>query len=190
MGGDDDMGHGHPMSRHKPMMSRHKPMVHKKPPMGSGDMGGPMMSKKYSKKKMRRKAYLDNEEGMVYQRQGNMLDPGQANRKFDDGFSRYYEDALFAPRGHGQPESGRPAETGTARIYAKHRELAACDFQRLPSHRWLEQFTRTFWTVFSIWLRFRILRWSVEADRHPSILLEGFQTKAFHLPATFLAVFS
>jgi hypothetical protein len=71
----------------------------KKPPMPApdqADMAAPMFSKKQSKKNMKKEAYLDNEEEWLTSIK-NMMDPKAGNQKYDDGFSRYYEDALFTP---------------------------------------------------------------------------------------------
>jgi hypothetical protein len=55
----------------------------------------PQMSKKKSKKTMQKEAFLDNdEEWMASIKSMLHSDP---NQKYDDGFTRYYEDALFTP---------------------------------------------------------------------------------------------
>jgi len=67
----------------------------KKKPFPPAPMDTPMMSKKKSKKKMKSEAFLDNDEEWLASVRGMMH--SDLNQKFDDGFTRYYEDALFTP---------------------------------------------------------------------------------------------
>lgn len=70
----------------------HKEKVLKKVPSIED---APQMSKKKSKKKMKHEAYLDNDA--EWWASVNGMTKSNLNQKYDDGFTRYYEDGLFTP---------------------------------------------------------------------------------------------
>lgn len=84
-------------------------------PCGKKKLPMPVNTPMAAKKKLKKEAYLDDEADWLQSVQ-SMIGTGKVNVKFDDGFTRYFEDALIPPQDANAEvtESPAPGDVGFA----------------------------------------------------------------------------